>query len=92
MKLATVVDPTGRSAGRMAVVGAILLLGVSLFPTVAGLTGPVYAAVAVVLGLIYLFESWQFLRNPSGPTCVRLQRYSIVYLPALLVMLLVSKV
>ena len=76
----------------MAIVGAILLLAWSTLPTFAGLASPVYAAVAVVLGLIYLFESWQFMQRPSGPTCVRLQRYSLVYLPALLVMLLVSKV
>ena len=49
-----VIDPTGRRAGRQAVGYAAALLVASLMPALLGLSGFVYAGVAVILGLALL--------------------------------------
>ena len=92
VKLATVLEPTGRAAGVIAVVGAVLLLAVSLIPWGMGLATTAYAVAATLLGVGYLASSAQFLRARTPQTSLRLQRVSLIYLPAILVALLACKV
>ena len=89
VKVATVVDPTGRTAGRLAVFGAAVLLPLSLLPLAMGSRGVWgYAVCAVVLGCAYLAASIDFLRCPRESSARRLLRTSLVYLPLLLAALL----
>jgi heme o synthase len=87
VKLATVVDPTGRTAGILAVAGAAMLLPLSLLPVVVALRGGRYAACAAILGAAYLAYSLRFLRRPDDTTARGLLRMSLVYLPVLLLAL-----
>jgi protoheme IX farnesyltransferase len=89
VKLATVADPSGRTAGGMAVLGAAALLPVSLIPVALSLAGWAYAAVAVLLGAGYLACAVRFLQRRNDGTARRLLRASLVYLPAVFVALLV---
>jgi protoheme IX farnesyltransferase len=82
LKVATVVDPSGRVAGALAVVGAVALLPVSLLPWWTGLAGWGYAATALGCGLGYLGCSIVFLRRTDDATARWLLRASLVYLPA----------
>lgn len=90
VELATVVDPSGRTAGILAVAGAAALLPLSLLPTFCGLRDWPYAFCAAVLGAAYLAFSLQFFRRPDDAAARRLLRASLVYLPALLGALMMS--
>ena len=86
MKMYTVTDPTGRQAGLQAVCGALWLLPVSLVlawhaPPRGALC---YSAVAFVLGTLQLGLALRFYRYRSDEGARMLFRYSLIYLPALL--------
>jgi heme o synthase len=65
----------------------VLLLPVSLLPVRAGEANLYYWMGALLLGLGFLFFGSQFVRERSGPAARRLLMASIIYLPALLLLL-----
>lgn len=67
---------------------AIMLLAVSLLPFGAGLTGPLYVAGAMVLGIGFVREAWLLYRDPGDGRAMRTFSYSIVYLCLLFALLL----
>jgi protoheme IX farnesyltransferase len=83
LKVATVVDPTGRVAGRIALLGGGTLVPVSLVPWLGGQAGKGYAAAAIGLGLGYLTLAAAFARRKDDATARALLRFSLVYLPAI---------
>ncbi len=90
VRVATVVDPTGRIAGRFAVFGAILLPPVSLAPVICGELGWIYGVPAALLGLGYLFFSFAFYRRRDDNTARCLLWASLIYLPLILILLVLS--
>ena len=91
VRVATVVDATGRTAGIFALVGAVLLLPVSILPTFLSLARWEYGASAAILGMIYLWLSLRFFFAPSDANARRLLRMSLIYLPIILAMLLLVR-
>jgi protoheme IX farnesyltransferase len=89
MQMLTVVDPTGRRAGLQAILGSLALLPVSVLP-VFQLAGRAYIVGALTLGFAYLVAAVLFCRCRNDKTARGLLRASLVYLPALLVLLIVS--
>jgi len=78
-------DPTGGLTARQSMVYASALVPVSLVPTMFGLAGPVYFVVALVLSLGYLYMAARCVTGIDMDRRVRmLFRYSIIYLPVLL--------
>jgi protoheme IX farnesyltransferase len=90
LQMLSVADPTGRRAGRQAVVAAAALLPVSLLPAVFGAAGAWFAACAVALGLAQLLCGLAFRWRLSEFTARLLLRASLVYLPVLLLLLLLE--
>jgi len=90
VKMAAVVDPSGRLAGRMALIGAAGLLVASLIPAVLSTAPWPYAAVAVALGLAHVAFAARFLGRPTDAHARALWRMSLVYLPVLLTALLLA--
>lgn len=88
MKVASVVDPSGRLAGRLAFVGAVGLLLASLAPAMLPTIGWPYIAVALSLGLIHVAIAAKFLGRPTDANALALWRMSLVHLPVLLASLL----
>jgi protoheme IX farnesyltransferase len=87
----TVEDATGRGAGRLAALYALALVPVSLLPTPLGLAGPVYFLGALALGIAFLAGGVAMAVDPSSPAAARrLFRVSLLYLPAICVLLLVG--
>jgi heme o synthase len=76
-----VVDPTGIRAGRYAVGFTVALIAATLGPAWAGMTGPIYPLVALVLGTALLWTAVQFLIARSDNSAWILFFGSIVYLP-----------
>ena len=84
-------DASGAATARQAVVGALVLLPVSLAPTSAGLAGTLYFVAAAVLGLLYLRAALRFWRaapEQRDASARSLMRVSLFYLPLLLIFLL----
>ncbi len=90
VKLASVVDPSGRTAGLVAVGGAIALLTVSLIPAFYGLVPWQwqYKLAALWMGHGYMACSFGFLHRRTEATARRLLWASLLYLPTLFVVLL----
>jgi protoheme IX farnesyltransferase len=80
-------DPDGSITARQMCFHAVALCAVSLLPIRFGLAGPVYFGGAVLLGLGFLWPSFQFLRAPREESARRVLRASLVYLPGLLSLL-----
>lgn len=93
-QMLTVVDPSGRRAGRKAIATAILVLGISLIPVIwiesTAILG-VYAIGSGLLGIGYLYYSILFARDRNDQTARRLLRYSILYLPLYMSLLVAAR-
>jgi protoheme IX farnesyltransferase len=87
LKMLTVVDPTGRRAGRQAAMAALALIPVSLVPVLQH-AGRGYFALALALGVAYLTAAVRFGWRPDEAGARGLLRISLVYLPALLGLLM----
>ena len=89
-KMLPVVEPTGISTFRQTIFFSALLLGVSVLPTVIGMTGRVYCVGALVMGLALLAVGVLFTRSKSFLDARRLLKASVVYLPLLLLLIIVD--
>ncbi len=87
LQMLTVVDGSGRRAGRQAVIGAWLQLPVSLVPAFLLPVGPTYMIAAIVLGIGQLICAWGFWQWRNDLWARRLLRASLIYLPAVLLLL-----
>jgi protoheme IX farnesyltransferase len=87
-----VVDPDGHRTGRQAVSHTLGLLPVSLCPFLLKLTGPVYLAGALILGLTFLWFAIQFARHVTVSRARQLFYISILYLPLLLAVMVLDKI
>ncbi|MBI4839764.1 MAG: protoheme IX farnesyltransferase [candidate division NC10 bacterium] len=92
IRLLPVVEPEGRSTGRQIVSNCLALLAVGLLPTLIGLTGSVYFLGALVLGMGLLGCGIILAISRSVVDARRLVFASLVYLPALLVLMTFNKV
>lgn len=90
LRVATVVDPTGRSAGVLAVLGAGCLLLVSLIPPLLSLVAWPFAVVAALAGLTGLLFAVRFLLRPTDSSARSMQWVSRIHLPGLLIALLLA--
>lgn len=86
-----VIEPDGRSTGRQAVLYGAALIPLSLAPTLMRLTGDVYFAGALVLGLVFLALTIRFARRRSDRDARTLFLSSIIYLPLIWVLMIADK-
>jgi protoheme IX farnesyltransferase len=91
-QMLTVVDGTGRRAGRQAFVAALVLIPVSVVPMIAapGLGPLLYVIGAVTIGVCQLALAALFGHAATDARARLLLRASLVYLPTLLVMLMLA--
>jgi len=87
LRMATVVDPSGRRAGVQAVLGALALLPVSFVPALSVPQPAAYLCLALLLGAAQLACAVVFLLRRDDGSARRLLRASLVYLPCLLMLL-----
>ncbi|MGH7361902.1 MAG: heme o synthase, partial [Candidatus Methylomirabilales bacterium] len=92
LRLLPVLDPDGRSTGRQVVAHCLALLAVSLLPTLTGLAGSVYFIAALAFGAAFLGCGIGLAVSRSAAAARRLLWASLVYLPALLVVMALDKV
>jgi protoheme IX farnesyltransferase len=87
-----VLDPEGIHTGRQAILYGAALVPISLLPSLLGLMGTVYFVGALAFGLIYLGFSFGFAASRSNPGARRLMLASLLYFPALLLIMLLDRV
>jgi protoheme IX farnesyltransferase len=92
LRMLPVVDPEGGSTCRQVVVNCLALLAVGLLPSLVGITGPVYFLGALLLGAAMLVCGLGLALTRSAGNARRLVYASLVYLPALFVLMAVDKI
>ena len=86
-----VIEPGGQRTGRQAVAYAAALVPASLVPTLVGLSGLTYAAVALVLGAALLWLAVRFAATRSDRSARWLFFASIAYLPLIWIAMMADK-
>jgi heme o synthase len=86
-----VVEPDGRVTAQQIVVYTLMLLPVSLLPTVMGMSGRVYFVGAIVLGLLFLYSSIRAAFSKSRQQARRLLLASVLYLPLLFLLMVLNR-
>lgn len=89
--LLPVIDMSGERTGRQALIYLGGLVAASALPALAGISGWLYLAGALVLDAYFFVAGVRFARERSRPAARRLFFASIVYLPLLLLLLVLDK-
>ena len=97
IRMLPVVEPDGWSTVIQALFYAVLMVPVSVVPWYLHMTGSLYAVLAVILSLGYLFYTIRFARIPrieskvtSRSLARSLLRASVIYLPLLLIVMMLD--
>ena len=61
-----VVEPDGKSTGRQILLYSLALIPISLLPTLLGMSGKLYLAGALVLGIALLYFGWRLASLKDG--------------------------
>jgi protoheme IX farnesyltransferase len=91
LPMLSVVDRDGRMSARQAVLWTATLIPISELPFLLGLTGPIYAVAAIVLGLGLMWMAFRFLLRRSGENARALFLGSITYLPLLWILMAIGR-
>jgi len=83
IRMLPVVEPDCRSTARQILLCSLLLIPVSLAPWILGMSGAIYLAGALALGLYFLYSGAQVSRERTTGRARGVLLASIVYLPLL---------
>ena len=86
-----VLEPNGVSTARRVVFCLLVLLPVSLLPSLVGMAGPLYLAGALLLGLAFFYFGLRLAQTRTLVEARRLLHASVAYLPLLYGLLLVDR-
>ena len=93
LKMITVTEPSGVSAGRKAVWMCVLMIGLSLLPALSFAT-PIHSVLFVIAALAlswpYMKASIVFSRERTDATARRLLKASIMYLPMYMLIVVIG--
>src|SRR5262245_55673203 len=91
-RLLPIVDRDGHSTERQIVIHSFALLAAGLAPTLFGVAGALYFAVALVLGIGFLAIAVDAAVRPGAAAARRVMLASLIYLPVLLACMAWDKV
>ena len=91
MRMLSVGDHDGRRTRHQTLIYTLALLPTSLLPSVIGVTGALYFWAALALGLGFVGLTTRFCLDVDAVGARKVFRFSILYLPLLLVALAVDK-
>jgi protoheme IX farnesyltransferase len=87
-KMLPVVEPNGFRTVRLTLGFSLVLIGVSIIPTLIGMTGWLYFSGTLLIGLGMLLVALSFACEPSAANARRLLKSSVLYLPLLLALMM----
>ncbi len=91
LRMLPVIDASGARTARTMLVHTLALIAASLWPLAFG-AGALYAVAAGALGLMFLALAASFARRPSAAAARKVLRMSLVYLPAVFLVLFLDRV
>ena len=91
IRMLPVVEPDGESTARRIVAAAVLLLPVALLPRLLGMGGSVYLTTALAATLAMILFGVLFHRQRTTLRARRMLLATVIYLPALLVVLMADR-
>ena len=91
LKMLPVVEPDGKRTNRQIIWHALLLVPVSLVPVYMNNQGIIYFYGALFLGFSYLISGVLLTKNFSMKNARTLLQMSVIYLPALFVIIILDK-
>jgi protoheme IX farnesyltransferase len=83
-KMLPVIEPSGQRTVRLSVGFSLVLIAVSVVPTLIGMAGWLYFSGTLLIGLLMLIVALSFARDRSVGNARRLLKASVLYLPLLL--------
>lgn len=87
-QMLSVIDKKGTRLFVQVILFSLMLAAVSLVPAFADMAGPVYFAGAFLLALYLLWAAYGFIRRHTAQDARKLLMTTIIYLPALFVVIL----
>jgi protoheme IX farnesyltransferase len=91
IRMLPVVEPDGRSTARQIVLYGIALIPVSLVPSVLGMTGRIYLAGALLLGLWFLYSGVRVAVDRTALRARAVLIVSVLYLPLIYGLMLIDR-
>ena len=92
-----VVEPDGKSTGRQILLYSLALIPISLLPAFLGMSGRLYLAGALALGLALLYFGWRLATLKAAPSAARskqrarqLLQATVFYLPLLFALMMLN--
>jgi len=91
IRMLPVVEPDGRSTARQIVLYGLALIPVSLIPSALGMSGRIYLAGALVLGLWFLYSGVRVALERSLARARSVLIASVLYLPLIYGLMLIDR-
>jgi protoheme IX farnesyltransferase len=91
IRMLAVIEPDGKSTARQIIGYTILLVPVSLLPTLLNFSGWIYLAGAAILGAWFLHASVATAKEMTCEQSRRLLKASVLYLPLLLGLMVLNR-
>lgn len=91
IRMLPVIEPDGESTARRVVICSLLLIPISLLPSLLGMTGLVYAAAAIAAGLALLYFGVRLGHERTVARAHAVLLASVFYLPALLAVMVLDR-
>lgn len=91
IKMLPAVEASGRITAQQIVIFTVLLLPISFGPFFIGLSGGIYLAASIVLGMWFLYEGIKSARSRTVADAKKLMLVSVLYLPLLFLVMVLNK-
>lgn len=91
IRMLPVVEPDGRVTGQQIVAYTLMLVPVSVLPTLLGISGQIYFFGALALGLLFLYSGLRAAFSKSRQQARQLLLASVIYLPLLFVLMVLNQ-
>ena len=91
LKMLPVLETDGKRTNRQIIWHSLLLIPVSLMPSYIGLLGMTYFWGALILGIGYFVSGFPLIKNYSLQNAKLLLKSSVIYLPALFLIIILDK-
>lgn len=91
IRMLPVVEPRGHITGQQMIAYTLLLIPVSLLPVALGISGSIYFYGALLLGAAFLWGSVRAALSDTRQDAKRLLLISVLYLPALFILMVINK-
>ena len=90
-KMLPVIEPDGKRTVRQILWHLSLLFPISLLPVLIGMNGYIYLYGSLIITLYYFLSAFPMLKNKSHKNASQILKASVLYLPALLIIIIIDK-